>query len=433
MRRTLAILGAALLALTVIVTAPPAAASPAAVHYRAHVQNIGWQPMVTDGATAGTTGKGLRLEALTIDGAPLAYRAHVQNVGWQPWVREDEMAGTVGRSLRLEALQITLAAGADPALSIQYRAHVQGIGWQPWVADGATAGTTGRSLRVEAVQIRLVTRTTTPTPTTTTSTPAAASDSLVLAGDVGLEPASLDSLTAMGAEHAPVLFVGDLGYGKAADFCTAAKARIAAPILWVQGNHEVAGLNAVAGGTTSDYLKCLPAPSGFGITGDYARDYVADVGARIRVVAISPEMEGRTYKAGTPEYARLAATLDAARTSGRWVVLVMHHTLRTVGLHGDVVTRDVETLAQAKGVRLVVTGHDHDYSRIQTGPLTVIVAGNSGGHSPRELWPQAPDWPLVKAAWAGTASVGHLVVTATDATLTASERGAKTDAVTITR
>ncbi len=36
------------------------------VTYQAQVQNIGWQKAVSDGATAGTIGKGLRLEAIKI-------------------------------------------------------------------------------------------------------------------------------------------------------------------------------------------------------------------------------------------------------------------------------------------------------------------------------------------------------------------------------
>jgi len=89
------------------------------LHYQAHVQNIGWQKAVDAGATAGTTGQGLRLEALKIwatgDSAAkvsVQYRVHVQNTGWTDWVTAGSTmenapaAGTTGQGLRIEALQV---------------------------------------------------------------------------------------------------------------------------------------------------------------------------------------------------------------------------------------------------------------------------------------------------------------------------------------
>ena len=64
------------------------------VSVSAHVQNIGWMNPVGSGKTAGTTGRGLNLEALKIslevDGASsqeqvanaISVEAHVSNVGW---------------------------------------------------------------------------------------------------------------------------------------------------------------------------------------------------------------------------------------------------------------------------------------------------------------------------------------------------------------
>ena len=40
--------------------------SQGGIQYRAHVANIGWQGWVRDGATAGTTGQGRKIEALEI-------------------------------------------------------------------------------------------------------------------------------------------------------------------------------------------------------------------------------------------------------------------------------------------------------------------------------------------------------------------------------
>ena len=65
------------------------------VSVSAHVQNIGWMDPVSSGKVAGTTGRGLNLEALKIslevDGATsqeqianaISVEAHVSNVGWQ--------------------------------------------------------------------------------------------------------------------------------------------------------------------------------------------------------------------------------------------------------------------------------------------------------------------------------------------------------------
>ena len=154
-RRMTAIACALVMALATV-SAPPAAAPPL-VWYQAHVQSIGDQAAVFDGATAGTTGKSLRMEGVRIYGAPIEYRVHSQDVGWGPWV-QDAWAGTKGRGLRAEAVQIRTGHQADKNLHVEYRAHIQNVGWGPWVADGAVAGTTGRSLRMEALQVRLVYR-----------------------------------------------------------------------------------------------------------------------------------------------------------------------------------------------------------------------------------------------------------------------------------
>lgn len=147
----------------------PAEATDIGVQYQAHVQSIGWQTPVENGAEAGTDGRALRVEALKINltghvptGAKITYQAHVQTIGWQSPVSNGAEAGTDGKALRVEALKITLSGMTG--YEVQYRAHVQKIGWQNWVtttngtsiSSAALAGTTGQSLRVEAVEIRLV-------------------------------------------------------------------------------------------------------------------------------------------------------------------------------------------------------------------------------------------------------------------------------------
>lgn len=133
------------------------------IHFEGHVQNIGWQGMQQSNqatiGTAGTTGEGLRVEAIKLydDNAKinLSYRAHVQNVGWQSWMSEGQTAGTTGEGLRVEAFELKATGEDADKYVISYRAHVQNLGWTDWMTDGKTAGTTGLGLRLEAIQIKV--------------------------------------------------------------------------------------------------------------------------------------------------------------------------------------------------------------------------------------------------------------------------------------
>lgn len=126
----------------------------------AHVQRKGWLKAVGSGQTAGTTGMGLRVEALKmrLSNYPqgISYRAHVQKEGWQDWRSDGEVAGTMGKGRRIEAVAVQLYGDAANAYDIYYRAHVQGIGWMAWAKNGQTAGSLGLGLRVESLQVRLV-------------------------------------------------------------------------------------------------------------------------------------------------------------------------------------------------------------------------------------------------------------------------------------
>ena len=132
------------------------------VSYSAHVQGSGWQASVLNGASAGTTGKGLRLEAIKINlsnknySGGIKYSAHVQETGWQGWVSDGQIAGTIGKSERLEAIKIQLTGEMAKHYDVYYRVHAQNIGWMGWAKNGAAAGTEGYSYRLEAIQIVLV-------------------------------------------------------------------------------------------------------------------------------------------------------------------------------------------------------------------------------------------------------------------------------------
>lgn len=130
-----------------------------------HVQNVGWQRSATaNGQTSGTTGKGLRIEAISaklgsgydIDGG-IEYRTYLQNSGWSNWVANGAVSGTTGRGLRVEAVQFALQGEIANAYDLYYRVHVANYRWMDWVLAGtdpnSISGTTGLSKRIEAIQL----------------------------------------------------------------------------------------------------------------------------------------------------------------------------------------------------------------------------------------------------------------------------------------
>ena len=134
--------------------------------YKTHVQYIGWQNTnFVDGQTAGTTGEGRSIEALTMKvtdfgrqdhlTGSVVYQAHVQSIGWQDEVADGEMAGTTGRSKRIEAIKIHLTGELAEKYNIYYRVHSARFGWLDWTKNGEIAGTVGYSAGIEAIEIKL--------------------------------------------------------------------------------------------------------------------------------------------------------------------------------------------------------------------------------------------------------------------------------------
>ncbi|MDD3362382.1 MAG: glucosaminidase domain-containing protein [Hespellia sp.] len=134
----------------------------ARVEYAAHVADIGWQPSVSDGATAGTTGQNKQVEALTVTLKDLdvqgsvKYCAHVADIGWQDYVVNGNIAGTVGSNKQVEALKIELTGKMNEKYDIYYRVHSSEFGWLGWAKNGDPAGSQGYGRQVEAFEIRLV-------------------------------------------------------------------------------------------------------------------------------------------------------------------------------------------------------------------------------------------------------------------------------------
>ena len=430
------------------------------VYYRAHVQDIGWQPAVIDGRLAGTTGQGKRMEALEIDitGVKLQYRAQVQSLGWLGFVGNRQTAGTTGRGLRLEAVEIR---STDPDVSIEYRAHVQGIGWQDWVRDGAVAGTVGRGLRMEAIEIRIH----------------PATVSFAITADSGTDTVNKNPyagriFTAIGAAHPDfLLHLGDLGYvaqaGIEKTFCTFVRQRIGdTPMALMPGNHE--GLDPKFGGPRGQIQTyasaCGTRPAG--IAGTYPYQYVIDRPG-VRIIMISPNISTATgklsYGNGTAEQARLGQWIDEARRAGKFVVVAHHEPYLSPGPHrsepANLSSPQLAEFEIAHHVDLVLSGHDHVVARshqltgqvrsqstpkivdrdgsFASGAGTVFALLGTGGHEATAIGPLNSLWKMA----AGTNSPGGTTyawgeVTVSGNKLTYTLRpvaGSATDSFTITR
>ena len=314
------------------------------------------------------------------------------------------------------------------------------LGWLPWVRDGATCGTTGQGRRAEAVQLRLVARTTPTATPTATSTPSTTTPDLAVTGDTGIDdPAAAQVLAGM-ARARTALIVGDLAYDPAreAEYCAFVRSRIPAGAQLLPGNHEAQD----GDGAFAAYASCLP--DLWSVSGSYAEGHwYADRG-NMRLIGISPNIAlpsgTRTYARGTPEREQLKDWIDAAKAAGKWVVVSMHMPCLTVGAHGCSSDPTITDMLIGKSVDLILSGHDHNYSRSHqisgtaAAPVVVdrdgaFVAGagsifatvGAGGHNPRAVASPLPAWAATASGTnsPGGIAYGHLELTATEATLTA--------------
>lgn len=134
------------------------------VGYQTHVQDIGTQDYVYDGAMAGTSGQAKRMESIRIklpstmaSEGKIEYKSHIENIGWEKsWKKTGELSGTTGKSLRLEAIQIKLSGDIAEKYDVYYRVHAENFGWLGWAKNGEKSGTEGYAYRLEALQIKLV-------------------------------------------------------------------------------------------------------------------------------------------------------------------------------------------------------------------------------------------------------------------------------------
>lgn len=132
------------------------------VTYQTHVQSIGWQNWVKNGAMSGTQGRSLRLEGIKIKlenatySGEIIYQTHIQNIGWQAEQKDGVLSGTTGQSKRMEGIRIYLTDELAAHYDIYYRAHIQEIGWLSWAKNGQESGSQGLSARLEGIEIQLV-------------------------------------------------------------------------------------------------------------------------------------------------------------------------------------------------------------------------------------------------------------------------------------
>ena len=119
-----------------------------------------WLKEVRDGASAGTTGKKLIMEAFKLDateGVKVYYRGHIQDYGWEKeWRTNNQVSGRENERKRIEAIQIKLDDESAKKYDIYYCMHIQDYGWLNWAKNGESAGSATLSKRVEAIAVKIL-------------------------------------------------------------------------------------------------------------------------------------------------------------------------------------------------------------------------------------------------------------------------------------
>jgi PKD repeat protein len=270
--------------------------------------------------------------------------------------------------------------------------------------------------------------------------------------------------------------LGDLSYGVTGAeqaWCDLVTSRVGAgyPFELLAGNHEGNGQN----GNINDFSACLPNQLP-GVVGTYGRQYYVDVpqtNPLVRHVMISPGIvypdSTWSYAAGTPRHSWTAAAIDGARTAGiPWVVVSMHKPCLSVGQYACDPGADLFNLLVSKKVDLVLSGHEHHYSRtkqlahgsgcsalapgsytascvvdadssLAKGAGTVFATVGTGGVELRDVFTADPEAPYFAATSGANQNptFGLLDVTLSAETLGArflgTSGGSFTDAFTITQ
>lgn len=132
------------------------------VYYCGHVANIGWQEYSHGNGIAGTTYKGLRLEAMKIklDNASeqlgIEYSMYNSNGGWTNWAYNDEIAGATGIRNETRAVKIRLTGYMAVNYNVYYRTFSSMGGWSNWTHDGEISGKIMSKDMLEAIQVKII-------------------------------------------------------------------------------------------------------------------------------------------------------------------------------------------------------------------------------------------------------------------------------------
>lgn len=266
---------------------------------------------------------------------------------------------------------------------------------------------------------------------------------LAVAGDIGTGGAGARAVRDVLAATDPdaVLLLGDLGYENGTDaderngFLRPWAGVIArAPTFTVLGNHDV----RTAGG--APLLAAVPLPTN--ASDGTERFYAVDLGpVHLAVLDSNADL--------SPAGAQRAwLDADLAATTRPWRVVAFHHPVYSSGEHGDTpgFAASLGPVLDARGVDLVLNGHDHDYER--THPvLGGAVTDGTGG--PVYADPAGPVYVVSGGGGGELSPVGHgartavavtafhgLEVVATPTSLTVTARradGSVLDAFTLTR
>ncbi len=208
--------------------------------------------------------------------------------------------------------------------------------------------------------------------------------SFAAAGDLDWNTAttgpSLNKLAGAGGVNF-FLALGDLGYtSDAPGWCRYFKGKFN-DLEFITGNHDTteSGPGVLYG--ADGYIRNCPFTLGVPIIGEYGVEYYFDFPSAnplARVILVAPGIGGEVnydYSPGTTHYNWVANAIDGAR-SGRipWVIVGMHKPCLNTGMHGCAIPSSFEQMLLAKGVDLVLQGHDHNYQR--TKQLVCEVMGS---------------------------------------------------------
>jgi tartrate-resistant acid phosphatase type 5 len=248
-------------------------------------------------------------------------------------------------------------------------------------------------------------------------------------GDYGNGPQAANVATLVkGQKVTFVVTVGDNCYGSSPGIATQVGNKYGTYVtnrdFWPSlGNHEYS--DGCGGGSAKGYFAYFKLPNN-------ERYYDVAIGP-VHLFAInSNSQEPSGISSSSTQAQWLKKKLAAARQP--WKIVYFHHPPYSSGEHGS--TKALQWPFEAWGASLVLSGHDHDYERIQRDDnhdgkkLTYIVDG-MGGEPPRSF-----STTVAGSVFRYNNGNGALFATATNTTLSLEFRntgGSVVDKVTLTK